>query len=219
MVSPIPMKITIATEPFESVDSRRPQSERLVQNTGVLQHETLTQLEESLDHIRQAPADSGTVELIARRPAEDEREILPEARLDLQDGLEGDTWRSRGSSRTPDGGASLDAQLTLMNARAAAAIAGGRERWALAGDQMYVDLDISRANLPPGSRVQIGSAVIEFSETPHTGCAKFSGRFGVDALKFVNSPVGRDLRLRGANCRVVVGGSVRQGDTIRKLPN
>ncbi len=185
----------------------------------MLQHETLTQLEDSLDHIGEAPADGGTVVLIARRPAEDEREILPEARLDLQDGLEGDTWRSRGSSRTPDGGPSLDAQLTLMNARAAAAIAGGRERWALAGDQIYVDLDISRANLPPGSRVQIGSAVIEFSETPHTGCSKFSGRFGVDALKFVNSPVGRELRLRGANCRVVVAGFIRQGDTIRKLPN
>ncbi|HYT12960.1 MAG TPA: hypothetical protein VEL12_09250 [Candidatus Nitrosopolaris sp.] len=185
----------------------------------MLQHAELTHLEESLDHIRQAPADVGTVELIARRPAEDEREILSEARLDLRDGLEGDTWRSRGSSRTPDGAPSLDAQLTLMNARAAAAIAGERERWALAGDQLYVDLDISRANLPPGTRIQIGSAVIEFSETPHTGCAKFSGRFGVDALKFVNSSVGRDLRLRGANCRVVVAGTVRKGDTIRKLSN
>src|SRR6267378_3120810 len=183
------------------------------------QTDELTRLERSLDHIRGAPADGGTVELIARRPAEDEREILTEARLDTFDGLEGDTWRARGSSRTPDGGPNPDSQLTLMNARAAAAVAGERERWPLAGDQIYVDLDISRANLPPGSRVQIGSAVIEFSETPHTGCSKFSGRFGVDALKFVNSPVGRELRLRGANCRVVVAGFVRQGDTIRKLPN
>ena len=106
-----------------------------------------------------------------------------------------------------------------MNARAAAAIAGERERWPLAGDQLYVDLDLSLANLPPGSRVQIGSAVIEFSEAPHTGCAKFSARFGVDALRFVNSPTGRELRLRGANCRVVVAGTVRPGDAIRKLPN
>jgi hypothetical protein len=184
----------------------------------VLQHETLTQLEESLDHIRQAPVDGGTVELIARRPGEDEREILSEARLDLQNGLEGDTWPNRGSSRTPDGRPFIEAQLTVMNARAAAAIAGDQDRWALAGDQLYVDLDISRANLPPGSRVQIGSAVIEFSETPHTGCSKFSGRFGIDALKFVNSPVGRELRLRGANCRVVVPGVVRNGDLITKLP-
>jgi MOSC domain-containing protein YiiM len=183
------------------------------------QTDELTRLEESLALIREAPEDGGTVELIARRPAEDEREVLDEARLDTHDGLEGDTWRARGSSRTADGGPNPEAQITLMNARAAAAIAGERERWALAGDQLYVDLDLSVANLPPGSRVQIGTAVIEFSETPHTGCAKFSARFGVDALKFVNSPIGRELRLRGANCRVVVAGIVRAGDAIRKLPS
>jgi MOSC domain-containing protein YiiM len=183
------------------------------------QTDELTRLEESLDHIREAPADGGTVELIARRPDVDEREVLTEARLDTHDGLVGDTWHVRGSSRTPDGGPNPEAQITLMNARAAAAIAGDRERWALAGDQLYVDLDLSITNLPPGSRVQIGSAVIEFSEIPHTGCSKFSSRFGVDALKFVNSTVGRELRLRGANCRVVVSGTVQAGDAIRKLPN
>ena len=183
----------------------------------MLQHAELTRLEERLDHIREAPADGGTVELIARRPAVDEREVLTEAWLDERDGLEGDTWWARGSSRTTDGGPNPEAQLTLMNARAAAVITGERERWPLAGDQIYVDLDLSQANLPPGSRVQIGSAVIEFSEAPHTGCAKFSGRFGIDALKFVNSPVGRELRLRGANCRVIVAGMVRQGDAITKM--
>ncbi len=184
----------------------------------MLQHVDLTGLEESLDHIRAAPPDGGTLELIVRRPAVDEREVLTDARLDVLDGLEGDTWRVRGSSRTPDGGPNPDAQLTLMNARVAAAIAGQRIRWGLAGDQLYVDLDISQANLPPGSRIQIGSAVIEFSQPPHTGCNKFGGRFGVDALKFINSPLGRELRLRGANCRVVVSGTVLTGDTIRKLP-
>jgi hypothetical protein len=183
------------------------------------QTDELTRLEERLDHIRDAPADGGTVELIARRPAEDEREVLTEAVLDLREGLVGDTWRVRGSSRTPDGGPNPESQLTLMNARAAAAIAGDRERWALAGDQFYVDLDLSLANLSPGSRIQIGSAVIELSETPHTGCVKFSARFGNDALRFVNSPVGRELRLRGANCKVVIPGVVRPGDAIRKLPS
>src|ERR1700682_4008583 len=192
---------------------------RTRQNSPMLVHAELTRLEESLDHIRAAPADSGTVELIARRPAADEREVLTEARLDPTNGLVGDTCGVRGSSRTPVGSANPDAQLTLMNARVAEAIAGDRERWPLAGDQLYVDFDLSRANLPPGSRVQIGSAVIEFSEPPHTGCAKFSARFGVDALKFVNSPTGRELRLRGANCRVVVAGTVRPGDAIKKLPN
>lgn len=182
------------------------------------QTEELSRLEQSIDHIREAPADGGTVELIARRPAEDEREIVAEARLDLHEGLVGDSWRARGSSRTPDGGPNPDAQLTLMNARAAAAIAGERDQWALAGDQLYVDFDLSILNLPPGSRVQIGSAVIEFSESPHTGCAKFSARFGNDALRFVNSPLGRELRLRGANCRIVEPGTIRPGDAIWKLP-
>jgi MOSC domain-containing protein YiiM len=189
------------------------------QNIDMLQHVELAGLEDSLDHIREAPSDAGTVVLIARRPAEDEREVLAEAHLDIHDGLAGDTWRARGSRHTPDGGPDQEAQLTVMNARAAAAIAGERERWALAGDQLYVDLDISRMNLPPGSRVQIGSAVIEFSEAPHTGCAKFSARFGNDALRFVNSPTGRELRLRGANCRVVKAGTVRAGDAIVKLPH
>src|SRR5258708_17543546 len=143
-------------------------------------------------YMRGEPADGGTVELIARRPAVDAREVLPEARLNSREGLEGDPWLARGSSRTPDGSPNPDAQLTLMNARAAAAIAGDRERWPLAGDQIYVDLDISRENLPPGSRVQIGSAVIEVSEPPHTGCAKFSGRVRLHALKVVNSPTGSE---------------------------
>jgi MOSC domain-containing protein YiiM len=187
------------------------------QNTVMRQTEELTRLEQSLDHIREAPADGGSVELIAIRPAVDEREILTEARLHPEEGLVGDSWRARGSSSMPDGSANPVAQVTLMNARAAAAVAGEREQWALAGDQIYVDLDLSLLNLPAGSRIQIGSAVLEFSEAPHTGCAKFSARFGNDALRFVNSPIGRELRLRGANCRVVVGGTVRPGDTITKL--
>jgi hypothetical protein len=190
-----------------------------LQNTGVIRNAALSRLEESLDDIRQAPADGGTLELIVSRPAEDERVVMSEAWLDTTDGLQGDNWKARGSSRTPDGSANPDAQLTLISARVAAAVAGPRERWPLAGDQLFVDLDLSLLNLPPGSRVEIGSAVIEFSAAPHTGCAKFSARYGNEAQVFVNSAVGRELRLRGANCRVVTAGVVRQGDTIRKVSN
>lgn len=175
----------------------------------------LARFEESLADIQEAPPDVGTVELIVRRPAVDQREVLTEAWLDVGTGLEGDGWRNR----IPTGmiGPDPEAQLTVVNARAASAIAGDRERWPLAGDQLFVDLDISQTNLPPGTRVQIGSAVIEFSSKPHTGCKKYSGRFGLDALAFVSTPTGRELRLRGANCRVVVSGTVRTGDVIRKL--
>ena len=208
----------MANAELKSERRERPAGREL-QNTGVANTAEMTRLEENLDHIRQAPLNDGTVELIVARPGVDQREVLTEGWLEVGAGLKGDTWRARGSSRTADGSANPDAQLTLMNARVAAAIAGERERWPLAGDQLYVDLDLSLANLPPGSRVEIGSAVIEFSEAPHTGCAKFMARYSAEAQIFVNSSLGRELRLRGANCRVVVAGMVRQGDSIKKLPH
>jgi MOSC domain-containing protein YiiM len=183
-----------------------------------MQHMTTATLEDGLDEVRAAPADVGRIELIVRRPAEDQREILDEATLDTTAGLVGDTWLDRGSSRMPGGVADPERQLTVMNARFAALVAVDPERRPLAGDQLYLDLDISEANLPAGTRVALGSAVIEFTAPPHTGCAKFSARFGLDALRFVNSPVGRALRLRGANARVIEAGTIRKGDEVRKLP-
>jgi len=174
-------------------------------------------LEGGLDHVRRSPKDEGRVELIVRRPAEDEREVLEEGQLDCTEGLVGDTWRARGSTRTPDGSAHPDKQLTLMNARLASLIAGEPDRRPLAGDQVYVDLDLSGENVPPGTRLALGSAVIEVTDQPHLGCAKFAARFGRDALKFVNSAVGRHLNLRGVNAKVVVAGTVRRGDAVRKV--
>lgn len=184
---------------------------------GGMEHLTTAALEAGLDEILASPADQGRLELIVRRPAVDQREVLAEATLDTTDGLLGDTWRARGSGRTPDRSADPDKQLTVMNARLAALIAGDPQRRPLAGDQLYLDLDLSETNLPPGSRLAMGGAVIEITAPPHTGCAKFAARFGRDALRFVNSPVGRQLRLRGANARIVVPGTVRRGDEIRKV--
>ena len=178
-------------------------------------HATAAELEAGLDEIQRSPASEGTVKLIVRRPAEGEREVLEEAVLELHDGLVGDRWLA--SARASEKPVSQATQITLMNARVIALIARHRERWPLAGDQLYVDLDLRPENVPAGTRLALGSAVIEVTEEPHTGCAKFSGRFGSDAIRFVNSPRGRALRLRGMNARVIEPGRVRSGDTIRKL--
>lgn len=170
-----------------------------------------------VDLIRQSPKLAATLDLIVRRPAVGVRESITEAQLDEVNGLVGDGWIQRGSSRTKDGGPNPDAQLTIMNSRAIALIAGLGERWALAGDQLFLDLDLSTDNLPPGSRLKIGDVVIEITAEPHTGCSKFKARYGADALAFVNSPEGRELRLRGANARIVTGGTIRKGDAVAKL--
>lgn len=186
-------------------------------HTFGMDHATTAELDAALPHIRRSPATDGTVEMIVRRPDVDEREIVDEARLDPEVGLEGDTWKGRGSRHTDDGSAEVDRQLTLMNARMVDLLARSRDRWALAGDQLFVDLDLSDENLPPGTRLELGSAVIEVTTAPHTGCAKFTQRYGRDGHKFVNSDEGKALNLRGINARVVEAGDIRSGDPIRRL--
>jgi len=182
-----------------------------------MKHLTTEELEAGLENIRQSPKDNGVLKLIVRRPRDDEREALEEGELDLLEGLVGDNWRTRGSSRTSDGSAHLDMQLTIINARVIALLAQAKEQWPLAGDQLYLDLDLSDDNLPAGTRLALGSAVIEVTAIPHTGCQKFAARFGQGAMRFVNSPLGRQLRLRGCNAKVVQPGVIRVGDVVRKL--
>ena len=164
-----------------------------------------------------SPRDDGTLRAIIRRPARDRREVVDEATLDQETGLVGDDWLVRGSSSRPDGRANPDSQLTIMSVRVLAAIEPDESRWALAGDQLLVDLDLSVANLPAGARFGVGEAELVISQTPHTGCAKFSARFGSDALRWINSPLGRELRFRGVNARVVRGGAIRVGEIIQKV--
>ena len=182
-----------------------------------MKHLTTEELEAALDHLRQTPKDDGVVELIVRRPEVDQREVLDEAELDVSVGLVGDNWKVRGSKRTPDGSAHPEMQINIMNSRVTALVAQERERWPLAGDQLYIDMDLGRENLPPGSRIAVGSAVLEVSTLPHTGCKKFVARFGTEAMEFVNSELGKILCLRGINARVIQGGTVKVGQTAKKI--
>ena len=180
-------------------------------------HLSTEELLAGLDHIRQSPRDAGRLELIVRRPAVDEREILQEGRLDISDGLVGDTWKKRASSRMLGKSPHSDMQLNVMNSRVIGLVAQEKARWPLAVDQLFIDLDLSEANLQAGTRLALGSAILEVTSQPHSGCQKFAARFGLDAVKFVNSPEGKELHLRGINARVVQSGVIRVGDLARKV--
>jgi hypothetical protein len=168
-------------------------------------------LEAGLDEVRRSPSDAGVLRKIVRRPVKNGRESLAEGRLVVGGGLEGDCWNATGDSAP-------EIQLTLMNSRLAQLVAGSEDRWDLAGDQLYVDLDLSGTNLPPGTRLRVGEAgaVIEITAEPHNGCGKFRSRFGADALRFVNSREGKALHLRGLYAQVVQTGIIRPGDRLTK---
>ena len=176
----------------------------------------MSELEAGLDEIRRAPKDEGVLELIVRRPGVNDREILEAAELHLDEGLIGDSWKRRRSKTTPDGSPNPLMQLNIMNSRVTALVSQDKDRWQLAGDQLYIDMDFSEENTPAATRLSLGSAVIEVTPPPHLGCQKFVARFGLDAMKFVNSPTGKLLHLRGLNAKVIQGGIIRVGDVAKK---
>lgn len=176
-------------------------------------HKDLAELERNLDEIRRSPKSEGELTLIVRRPRSGEREVVEDGELTVAEGLVGDNW----STRSPGAPPSADTQLTIMNARVAGAISQDDRRWKLFGDQLYMDFELSETNLPVGTQLALGDAVIEVTPVDHTGCKKFAERFGVDAVKFVSTPEGKELRLRGMYAKVVQPGAIRAGDTVRKL--
>ena len=176
-----------------------------------------TELLAALPQVSQSPADGGTLVQIVVRPDKDLRESPPSCAVTPDAGIPGDRWARFCSRRLPDGRLNPDTQLTLMNSRCLALVAGSRDRWPLAGDNLIVDLDLSLGNLPAGQRLRIGEAILEITAEPHTGCIKFRNRFGADALKFVNAPERKALRLRGIHAQVVQAGRITVSDRIEKL--
>lgn len=172
---------------------------------------TRAELEAALDYLRQSPVDVGTVALIVARPGVDRREPLAAAELSPRMPLPGDRWTAKAAAQ----GEPAKRQITIMNARVAALVAGPQERWPLSGDNLVIDYDLSEDRLPAGRRLRIGTALVEISPERHAGCSKFAARFGKEALAFVNSSEGRRLRLRGLLAHVVEPGRVAVGDSVR----
>ena len=173
-------------------------------------------LDSSLEFIKQSPKHEGVIELIVCRPQTNARQELTEAELTIHEGLVGDIWRTmldKGINKYVN----PDTQLALINSRVISAITQNKNNWKLAGDQFYVDFDLGKDNLPVGARLKIGSAIIEVTKEPHLACSKFSKRFGKDAVRFVNSSMGKSLNLRGIYARVISPGKVELGSCIKKL--
>ena len=186
-------------------------------NAKTVKHLSMKELEAGLDEIKKSPKYKGILEMIVCRPKKNEREVLKKGEISKEFGLIGDNWKTRGSSRTNDGFGHPEMQLNIMNARAISLIAQEKDRWKLAGDQLYIDIELSDENLPTGSKLKIGSAIIEITAIPHNGCKKFTERFGIDAVKFVNSPIGKELHLRGINAKVLKAGTISVGGIVEKL--
>ena len=180
-------------------------------------HLSLDELQEGLSEILRSPQDRGALRAIVIRPNIDARLSLQQCELSPEGGVHGDNWANGCWMSLPDGRPHPDVQVTIMNARTIALIAQDEARWPLAGDNLFVDLDLSGDNLPPGTRLSIGSALLKITAVPHKGCKKFAERYGVDATRFVNSREGLRLHLRGIYARIVERGVVAVGDAVAKL--
>ena len=172
-------------------------------------HRPLAELESGLARLRDAPSDEGRLVLIVRRRADGVRETPQRVRLSQEEGVPGDDW-SRRPPRDPE------AQLAVMRREVAELIANG-QALTLFGDNLFVELDVSAGNLPAGTRLRVGSALVEVTAKPHNGCAKFHGRFGADALRFVQAKATRDQNLRGIYWKVIEPGAAAVGDPIAVL--
>ena len=176
-------------------------------------HPSTEDLEARLAWLADAPKDGGAITGIVIRPRTNERVLLSECKVSPELGVHGDNWASGSHGETPN----PSAQITIMNTRMIELLADEKERQALAGDQFFADMDLSKTNLKVGQQLRIGTAVLEIMSKPHLGCVKFSNRFGADALKFVNSEAGTEMRLRGVYASVISSGSIEVGNAIEKI--
>ena len=178
---------------------------------------SLDHLKTFMPHILDAPKDDVALDLVVVRPDRDIRELPKRARVTAKDGVVGDHWITGSGLRNDDGTGLVDAQICMMMSRVIEAIASSQENWPPAGDNLFLDMDLTPSNMPPGTRFSIGTAEFVVTPQPHNGCQKFIDRYGRDACLFVNTGEGRNLRLRGIYSRVTRDGEISPGDRLRKI--
>lgn len=180
-------------------------------------HRSREELDQGLEEIAKAPKDGGRLEAIVIRPRANERRPVNSVEISADLGVNGDHWAKGCWKTLPDGNPHPDVQICIMNARVIRLLAGDKDNWPPAGDQLFFDLDLSRDNLEPGQRLKLGGAVIEITDVPHNGCRKFIERYGLAATQFVNSKFGKENRFRGVYAKVVETGTISVGDMIQKV--
>jgi MOSC domain-containing protein YiiM len=180
-------------------------------------HRSFAELQQGLPFILAAPQDDGVLRSIVERPSHGERLTPKASEVSLARGVHGDHWEKGCWRTTEDGKPDPDVQICIMSARCIELIAGSIENWPPAGDNLFIDMDLTPANMPPGQRFAIGTALFEITGVPHNGCDQFIARFGRDAVLFVNTGDGKRLRLRGIYARVIKDGRIAAGDRVAKL--
>lgn len=178
---------------------------------------TQPEIDQRLSSVLDSPKDQGTVEMIVVRPFKNQRKTLIHVLFSPEAGVTGDNWKTQCWKKLNDGQSDPDVQVAIMNARMIDMLTDDKAHWPLAGDQLFVDFDLSVTNLSPGDQLQIGDAVLQITAEPHRGCSKFKQRFGELAMHCVNSAQGDAHRLRGIYAKIISAGNVSVGDVIHKI--
>jgi hypothetical protein len=172
----------------------------------------------ALPFVMAAPADNAPVRQLCFRPDRHARSFPDQLALTRAAGIPGDRWLAEPWLRLPDGAPDPDIQVSILPARVLDLIWKPGDTAPHPGDPIIADMDLSLANLPPGTLVQAGSAVLRVSALFNDGCVKWKARYGADAKDWITAPGHPALRLRGILCAVVQDGAVRIGDRLQKLP-
>lgn len=178
---------------------------------------TTAELAAALPYVCAAPKTATTIDSLCFRPARNQREFPAELQLSRAEGIRGERWLTEPWLRLPDGSPDPNIQVSILPLRVLNLVWTDRENTPHPGDTIIADLDTSLTNLPPGSLLQAGTAILRVSDEFNEGCVKWKVRYGQAAKDWITAPGHPQLRLRGVLCAVEQDGFIRAGDALTKL--